>query len=115
MGPALRTCRVASMAIGLTMALANHPRAAAPSISFTKTLGGSGSDNPLAIAVDAAANIYVTGSTTSTDLPVSSNAFQKTFASTFVAKLNAQGSLVWLSYLGGITRRYSTVSSHVGP
>lgn len=117
MGTAFRTTRVARIAVGLAIAIAaaHHPRAAAPSIAFTKTLGGSGFDNPLAIAVDAAGNSYVTGSTTSTDLPVSPNAFQKTFASTFVAKLNAQGSPVWVTYLGGTTRRYPIASSHVGP
>jgi photosystem II stability/assembly factor-like uncharacterized protein len=115
MGPSFRRCRVASMAIGLTIAAHSYPQAASPSIAFTKTFGGSGFDSPLAVAVDAAANIYVTGSTTSTDLPVSSNAFQRKFASAFVAKLNAQGSLVWLTYLGGVTRRYPIVSSHAGP
>ncbi|HVI10668.1 MAG TPA: choice-of-anchor D domain-containing protein, partial [Candidatus Binatia bacterium] len=39
-------------------------------------IGGSGDEQPAGIALDAAGNIYVAGSTSSTDLPVTGAAFQ---------------------------------------
>jgi hypothetical protein len=59
------------------------------------------------IAVDTSGNAYVTGSTASSDFPVTSGAFQTRQGSTFggdafVTKLNATGSaLVYSTYLGG--------------
>ena len=69
-----------------------------PPITFGDT--GSG------IAIDAAGNAYVTGNTTSSDFPITSDAFQTTFgggfSDAFVSKLNAAGSaLLYSSYLGG--------------
>jgi uncharacterized protein (TIGR03437 family) len=67
-------------------------------------LGGAGSELANALAVDAANNIYVTGSTLSLDFPVA-NAYQRNAAGNedaYVAKLNAAGTaLVWSTYLGG--------------
>src|SRR5262249_45371834 len=64
-------------------------------------LGGNGDDRALGIAVDSSGNAYVTGSTTSTDLPTL-NAFQRTLAGSrnaFVAKLNSTGNaLVYSTY-----------------
>jgi len=61
--------------------------------------GGSG------IAVDAAGNAYVTGSTNSTNFPTTVGAFQPVFrggVDAFVTKLNPTGSaLVYSTYLGG--------------
>jgi hypothetical protein len=66
-----------------------------------------------AVAVDASANIYLAGSTTSADFPLTPQpsttpppaAFQSTLAgaaNVFVAKLNAAGSaIVFSTYLGG--------------
>jgi Cep192 domain 4/Beta-propeller repeat len=62
-----------------------------------------------AIAIDSSGNAYVVGSTTSTNFPVTSGAFQKqckvsgiACQSAFVTKLNASGSaLVYSTYLGG--------------
>ncbi|HLK70292.1 MAG TPA: SBBP repeat-containing protein [Bryobacteraceae bacterium] len=74
-------------------------------------LGGTNTDIPLGIDVDASGVIYVTGSTASTDYPVTSNAFQPTGAGAtldaFVAKIDPSQSgsaaLIFSSYLGGLT------------
>ena len=72
---------------------------------FSTYFGGTGSDYGYAIALDASANAYVTGYTTSTDLPTTAGALERTFGGSydaFVAKLNAAGStLAYATYLGG--------------
>jgi photosystem II stability/assembly factor-like uncharacterized protein len=83
------------------------------SLVYSSYLGGSGGngdpygDIGTGIAVDAAGNAYVTGSTSSSDFPIV-NAFQPTKggpsgnSNAFVAKVSADGSsLVYSSYLGG--------------
>ncbi len=71
---------------------------------YAAIFGGSNSELPLAITVDAQGEAIVTGRTFSSDFPTR-NAFQPTFGGGedgFVAKLNAAGSdLVYSSYLGG--------------
>ena len=60
------------------------------------------------MAVDGSGNVYITGETGSTDLPVLS-AFQTThgtqpatgLADVFVAKFNPAGALLYLTYIGG--------------
>jgi uncharacterized repeat protein (TIGR01451 family) len=70
---------------------------------YSTYLGGSGDDQGLGIAVDAAGNAYVTGSTGSSNFPTL-NAFQATCAGgdcAFITKLNAAGTaLVYSTYLG---------------
>ncbi|HKQ73839.1 MAG TPA: SBBP repeat-containing protein [Blastocatellia bacterium] len=76
----------------------------ASSIVFNTYFGGNGSDVGNAIAVDSGGSCYVTGSTTSTNLPTRTP-FQPVNRGTldaFVAKFNASGSLIiYSSYLGG--------------
>jgi len=79
---------------------------AGSALIYSTYLGGSGDDQGTGIAVDFAGNAYVTGSTTSTDLPgTSSSTIQSTYgggADAFVAKINPAGSaLVYSTYLGG--------------
>ncbi|HKC88749.1 MAG TPA: SBBP repeat-containing protein, partial [Blastocatellia bacterium] len=78
-------------------------------LEFSTYLGGGGSDFAFAIAVDGAANVYLTGSTSSNDFPVI-NAVQTTrggdpqfpFTDAFVTKLDTNGSgLIYSTYLGG--------------
>ncbi len=72
-------------------------------------LGGSNLNIPLAIDVDAAGVAYLTGNTTSTDFPVSGNAYQGTGAATttdaFVVMLDPSqyggDALIFSTYLGG--------------
>jgi Beta-propeller repeat len=74
---------------------------------YSTYLGGSNQDGGTRIAVDAHGNAYVTGTTLSTDFPITAGAFQATltspfFGNAFVAKLDRSGSeLLYSTYLGG--------------
>jgi uncharacterized protein (TIGR03437 family) len=87
----------------------------ADTILYSTFLGGSGDDSVTAIAVDATGAVYVTGTTSSSNFPVTSNAFQggnagplinnsaeRVVGDAFVAKLAPTGgSLIFSTYLGG--------------
>ncbi len=61
-------------------------------------LNGKGNDKANGLAVDAAGNIYIAGSTSSQEFPLH-NAFQSTPGSGFVVKLSADGSqLLYSTY-----------------
>lgn len=78
-----------------------------PVLSYSTYLGGSGTETLPSIAVDLAQSIYVTGTTNSTDFPVTTGTFQTTYQPTatsniFVAKFDPTGkTLVFSTYLGG--------------
>lgn len=71
---------------------------------FSTYLGGNGGDFARSVAVDSAGNVYVTGSTASSNFPLA-NAFQgalKGIGDAFVTKLNPLGTaMVYSTYLGG--------------
>ncbi len=74
-------------------------------LGFSSYLGGSGQDDAQSITVDSVGNIYVTGTTTSENLPMK-NAWNTTpgtvgYADIFVAKFNSTGWLLFSTYLGG--------------
>jgi hypothetical protein len=75
-----------------------------PTIIYGTTVGGSGDDDGWAITLDRAGNTYVTGSTTSSDFPAA-NGYQPGygggFSDVFVIKLDAAGTVVYATYLGG--------------
>src|SRR5207245_2480265 len=76
-----------------------------PTLTYSTYLGGSGSDRAIGIAVDGSGNMYVTGSTTSSDFPTQ-NPIQPNYgggdSDAFVTKYNASGStLIYSTYLGG--------------
>jgi hypothetical protein len=83
--------------------------AAGNALLYGTYLGGSQYESLNDIAVDAAGNAFVTGSTDSRDFPVTPGAFQREHRgwhpgnrSGFVTKLNANGSaLRYSTYLGG--------------
>lgn len=83
---------------------------------YSTFLGGSGFDYGYGVAVDALGNAYLTGTTSSSDFPVSSDAWQSALPSEqcgsdlagqfcnsgFVTKVNANGTaLLYSTYLGG--------------
>ena len=75
-------------------------------ILFTRSFAGKGADQGLAVAVDPGGNIYVAGTTTSPDFPIS-NALQSQpsqFGSGFIVKLSADGrTILYSTYFGGVT------------
>ena len=103
----------AAYAGGLSDAFVTKVNAAGSALVYSTYLGGSGSgdygDQGTGIAVDSAGNAYVTGYTDSNDFPTV-NAFQPVYhccngyeymGDAFVTKLNAAGSAVYSSHLGG--------------
>ncbi|MUT67491.1 SBBP repeat-containing protein [Paenibacillus sp. NEAU-GSW1] len=73
---------------------------------YSTYIGGVDASSGIAIAVDDYGNAYITGSTSSSDFPVTTGAFQTSFGggtnTAFVAKLNWSGSgFEYATYLGG--------------
>ena len=70
---------------------------------YTTTLAGSGTSSSAATAldIDSIGAVYVAGTTTATDFPVSAGAVQSSGATAFAAKLNAQGNVVYSALIGG--------------
>jgi hypothetical protein len=75
---------------------------------YSTYLGGTDYDVGNGIAVNAAGDAYVTGTTYSTDFPITAAAFQPTGSyDAFVTKLNPEGSgLLYSTYLGGSSYDY---------
>jgi len=73
-------------------------------LAYSTYFGGSGYDDIVSLTVDASGQIYVTGTTDSTDLPTRSplQAANAGKGDAFIAKFSASGSaLVYSTYLGG--------------
>jgi hypothetical protein len=105
--------------VGFTLGQYDHsaPLIIDPIVTGATYLGGSGNEElagitppivtPTASAMtsDSAGNIFLTGSTTSTNYPVTTGVFQaanKGKTDAFVTKMNGQGTaLAWSTYLGG--------------
>jgi hypothetical protein len=72
---------------------------------FSTFLGGAQNDAGQGVRVDANGLVFIAGSTSSSDFPVTANALQKTFAGgtdLFFSVLSNDGSqLVYSTYLGG--------------
>ena len=96
---------------GVPDAFVSKLNVAGSALLYSTYLGGSDFDQGVGIAVDAAGNAYVTGTTRSADFPTTPGAFQTNFSGgdvnalvtdAFVSKLNATGSaLLYSTYLGG--------------
>lgn len=74
-------------------------------LSYYGVFGGTGGEQPSGIAVDGAGNAYITGTTSSTDFPTTTGAYQRIYrggGDAFVVKVNATGStLLYSTYIGG--------------
>ncbi len=85
-------------------------------VLYATYLGGRSDDGALAIAVDQSGSAYIAGYTTSLDFPVSAGAFQTKYGGgsvgiqpgmtspagdVFLTKLNADGTLIYSTFLGG--------------
>ncbi|MCA9949546.1 MAG: SBBP repeat-containing protein [Anaerolineales bacterium] len=74
-------------------------------LAFATYLGGSSDDHSWDVSIDGAGNSFITGQTSSSDFPVTADAFDTTQNGgddAFVAKLNANGSeLAYATYFGG--------------
>lgn len=97
-----RTSHPADDYDGFVLRLAGHGTA----LSFSTYLGGNGTDEVTAVAVDDAGDLLVAGNTFSDDLPVSPGAAFPNRTGTsfdaFVAKVSGDGrSVEGLTYLGG--------------
>ncbi len=75
-----------------------------PAIDFSVYYGGAGYESATSVALDSAGNLYVTGVTSSTNLPMAGTPLQSNNAGAsdvFVAKFSNSGALIWSTYLGG--------------
>ncbi len=77
--------------------------AAGDQFLYATYIGGSGYEEPTGLAVDADGNAYVTGRTDSWDFPTFSavQSSRRGIDDAFVTKLDASGSIVYSTYLGG--------------
>ena len=71
---------------------------------YSTYLGGSQDDESFELAIDSSGNAYITGYTTSTDYPVTPDAFDTTYhggLNVFVSKLNETGTaLIYSTFIG---------------
>jgi hypothetical protein len=80
---------------------------------YATYLGGSRSDSVTGIALDQSGDAYVAGIASSSDFPVTADAYQakpKHYGNSFLTKFNATGSaLLYSTYLGGGNGNNTTV------
>jgi hypothetical protein len=89
---------------------------AGTALVFSTYLGGAGGtpglpESGVGLAMDSAGAIYVAGTTTSTNFPATSHAFQSSanaLINAFAAKFTTAGALVYATYLGGSSATYAS-------
>jgi Beta-propeller repeat/Abnormal spindle-like microcephaly-assoc'd, ASPM-SPD-2-Hydin len=93
-----------SLAAGNTHAFVAKLDPTGSTLIYADYLGGNGDDYGYALTLDAANDVYVTGSTSSSDFPVE-NAYQPTYPGSFnafITEISAAGSsLTYSTYFGG--------------
>src|SRR5262249_1375618 len=102
--------------VGFAVRTYDHSRALIidPILNFSTFFGGSGDEGHTSVTVDSSLNIFLTGSTMSPDLPVTTGVLQGTLAgaqNVYIAKIQAPlqsvpARLASLTYLGGAGADY---------
>ena len=95
--------------VGFEIGVYDHSRELIidPVLTYSTYFGGSGDESSPSVAVDSTGNIYLAGSTTSSNLPVTAGSYQGTLhgaQNIFILKLNplaATTGIESLTYLGG--------------
>lgn len=81
-----------------------------PTFIFSSYFGGNNTDYPYAVGIDPQGRVIMTGYTYSTNLPVTSGAYQQSLSTTpdaYAVKFNATGTaLTFFTYLGGNSSDY---------
>ena len=79
-----------------------------PVLEYSTYLGGSGTDQPVGIAIDNSGNVYIAGYTNSANFPLAAlGSLPANTDHVFVAKLDSTGSnLVYADYIGGNSDDY---------
>jgi uncharacterized repeat protein (TIGR01451 family) len=76
-----------------------------PTLTYATFFGGTGDEIAYAVATDPSGNLYIAGSTSSTNLPLTAGAMASQFGGgnfdSVVAKFSASGTLLYSTYLGG--------------
>jgi uncharacterized repeat protein (TIGR01451 family) len=75
-----------------------------PTLIYSTYLGGSGDDPGSSIALDSSGNVYIAGTTSSTNFPTHGPAFasNKGLSDIFVTKIDSTGgNIVYSTYIGG--------------
>ena len=75
-------------------------RASGVGFDYVLFLGGNGRDAAKGIAVDSSGNAYITGTSNSSDFPVTRGAPNSGFEDVFVAKIDSTGSVIYAVTLG---------------
>jgi hypothetical protein len=91
---------------------------------YATYIGGTGTENGLAMFADNSGNLYLTGQTTSTNFPTLNPGGGAYFSGTnnggtgdaFITKLSPTGALVWSTYWGGSSqdKGMSLIGSNTG-
>ena len=82
----------------------SQPLVIDPVLSYSTYLGGSGDDSGSSIARDSSGNLYIAGTTASTNFPTHAAAFpsNKGLSDIFVTKIDPTGStVIYSTYIGG--------------
>jgi len=92
--------------VGFEVAEYDHgqPLVIDPTLVYSTYLGGSGDDSGSSIAIDASGNVYVAGTTASTNFPTRTPAFatNKGLSDIFVTKIDSAGAnIIYSTYIGG--------------
>jgi hypothetical protein len=99
-GAISRVCRIATGG-GCLDAFVAELNDAGTALVYSTYLGGSGDDQARGLALDSSGNAYITGTTTSTNFPLTAGVLSTNpTAGGFVTKLSAAGAVAYSTYLG---------------